>query len=171
MGGDVEMRRRLLALIRRYPGLHVREAARQLDTSVALVEYHVPFLLEAGVVEEERDERYQRLYPVGEGHRLTAADRAVVSLLRQPTPFRVTLVLLERGEARHVDLAEVLDVGKSTLSFHLRKMERRGLVEKTGAGSYRLRHPERTSRLLLAHQPTKEMRDDFADLWTNFYDA
>lgn len=165
------MRRRLLALIRRYPGLHVREAARQLGTSVALVEYHVPFLLQAGVVEEERDERYQRLYPVGEGHRLTAHDRAVVALLRQATPFRVTLVLLERGEARHRELAEELGVGKSTLSFHLKKMERRRLVEKTGGGAYRLCDPRRTSGLLLAHQPTKDMKDDFADLWASFYDA
>ncbi len=171
MGDELDTRRRLLALIRKYPGLHVREAARQLDTSVALVEYHVPALLEAGLVEEERDDRYQRLYPVGKDHVLSKEDRRALALLRQATPVRVVLVLLERDEERHAGIAAALGVGKSTLSFHLKKLERAGIIEKTDAGAYRLTDARRTSALLLEHEPTPSMRDDFADLWGTFYDV
>lgn len=168
----LETRRRIVGLIREYPGLHVREVARRLDTSVALVEYHLPFLLEGGLLLEERDDRYQRLFPSpgAKGGGLGEAERRVLGLLRERLPLRITLHLLEAGRPeRHRDVAEALGLGKSKLSFHLRKLEAAGIAEKTADGTFRVRERARLLRLLLAHPPAPDLREEFADLWLGLY--
>jgi predicted ArsR family transcriptional regulator len=170
----LETRRRIVALVRDYPGLHLREAARQLDTSVALVEYHVPFLVQSGLVRIESRERYQRLFPVttdGEtGEPLSKEDRRWLGTLRERLPLQVVLHLLsEDGEARHKDMVESLEMGKSKLTFHLKKLEKAGLVEKTSDGAFRLTDAKRITRLLLTHKPLPDIQQEFADLWLGFY--
>lgn len=166
---DLEMRRRFAALVSAYPGLHVREAARQLHTSMALVEYHLALLLEAGLVETRRDDRYVRIYPVT-GQRPTDAERDLLALLRERLPLSVTLFLLDRGEpVKHGDIADALGLGKSKLSFHLRKLEAAGLVAKTADGLFEVVQPRRVQRLLWTYQPTPDLRQEFADVWLSLY--
>lgn len=164
----LEMRRRLYATVRQYPGLHVREAARQLGTSLALVEYHLAKMRDSGLVTVEKDDRYARIYP-----RDAAApdprDRAAVAVLRERLPLQVTLRLLDQGPAKHKGLAEALGMGKSKLSFHLRKLEAAGLVAKDMEGRFAVVDPSRVQRLLLAYPPTQDLRDEFADVWLALY--
>jgi predicted transcriptional regulator len=165
---QLDIRRRLYALVQSYPGVHVREAARQLGTSMALVEYHLNLLREHGLVTVQKDDRYARLYPV-DAPAPKPADREAVGLLRQRLPLRITLCLLDDGPQKHKDLAEALGLGKSTLSFHLRKLEAAGLVRKADDGSFAAKEPSRVLRLLLAFPPTKDLRDEFADVWLSLY--
>lgn len=166
---ELAMRRRLLALVAEYPGLHVREAARQLGTSLALVEYHVALLEQSGLVEVRRDERYARLYAAGRAAP-GDADRAVLGVLRARLPLQVTLYLLDRGEpAKHGEVAQALGIGKSKLSFHLRKLEAAGVVAKTPEGAFTVVQPRRVQRLLWTYQPTPDLRESFAELWLSLY--
>jgi predicted transcriptional regulator len=162
------IRRRLYALVREYPGVHVREAARQLGTSLALVEYHLTLLRGHGLVTVAKDDGYARLYPTD----LPAprpAEREQVGLLRQRLPLRITLTLLDDGPTKHKELADALGLGKSTLSFHLRKREGAGLVGRDDAGRFAVREPARVLRLLLAYPPTRDLRQAFADVWLSLY--
>lgn len=165
---QLAIRRRLFALVKEYPGIHVREAARQLGTSMALVEYHLGLLRGHGLVTVQKDDRYARIYPV-DAPAPRPADREAVGLLRQRLPLRITLSLLDDGPQKHKDLAETLGLGKSTLSFHLRKLEAAGLVEKQDDGSFAARDPPRVLRLLLAFPPTKTLREEFAKVWLSLY--
>lgn len=166
---ELEMRRRLAALVQEYPGLHVREAARQLGTSLALVEYHVGLLAAAGLVEVQRGDRYARLYPVS-GPRPTPEERGLLAVLRERLPLQVALYLLDRGEpARHGEIAAALGVGKSKLSFHLRKLEAAGIVARLPDGSFEAAQPRRLQRLLWTYQPVPDLREAFADVWLSLY--
>src|ERR1044072_4993180 len=165
---QLDIRRRLYALVQSYPGVHVREAARQLGTSMALVEYHLNLLREHGLVTVQKDDRYARLYPV-DAPAPKPADREAVGLLRPRRPRPLPLCLLDDGPQKHKDLAEALGLGKSTLSFHLRKLEAAGLVRKDADGTFAVREPARVLRLLLAFPPTKGLRDEFADMWLSLY--
>jgi predicted transcriptional regulator len=165
---ELEMRRRLHALVQDYPGIHIREAARQLDTSQALVEYHVALLRDHGLLTVEKEDRYARLFPVGKAAQ-SPADRASVGLLRERLPLRVTLHLLDNGPTKHKDLADALDLGKSKLSFHLRKLEAAGLVGKDAEGRFEVRDAARVRSLLDAFPPTKDLREEFADVWLSLY--
>jgi DNA-binding transcriptional ArsR family regulator len=168
---DLATRRRLYALIQAYPGLHIREAARQLDTSVALVEYHAAILRESGLVREERDERYVRLYAVAAGHEGPSdAERRALQVLRERLPLRITLHLLDHdAPQQHKDICAALELGKSKLSFHLRKLEAAGVAVKAPDGRFTVRDRARLLRLLLSYQPTPDLREEFADVWLSLY--
>ena len=84
-------------------------------------------------------------------------------------PLQVTLHLLHKGPAKHKDLADALGMGKSKLSFHLRKLEAAGIVAKDGEGRFGVTDAPRVERLLTAFPPTKDLRDEFADVWLNLY--
>ena len=166
---DLEMRRRVLHVVQQYPGLHVREAARQLGTSLALVEYHVRLLEEAELVEVRRDDRYSRLFAVQRSGP-TEDERALLALLRERLPLRITLHLLDHGgPAKHGEIAQALAMGKSKLSFHLRKLEAAGIVARTDEGTFDLVQPRRVQRLLYTYKPTPDLREEFAKLWLALY--
>ena len=165
----LEMRRRLYATVRQYPGIHVREAARQLDTSLALVEYHLNLLRENGLVTVEKDDRYARLYARDAAASPDKKDRVAVAILRERLPLQVTLHLLDKGPTKHKDLADALGMGKSKLSFHLRKLETAGVVAKDVAGRFLVGDPKRVDRLLAAYPPTRDLQEEFADVWLGLY--
>lgn len=165
---ELAIRRRLYALVKAYPGIHVREAARQLDTSMALVEYHLALLKEHGLVTVQKDDRYARLYPT-DVPAPGAGERERVGLLRQRLPLRITLTLLDNGPVKHKDLAEALGLGKSTLSFHLRKLEAADLIRRDPEGRFAVHEPAKVLRLLVAYPPTEDLRQAFADVWLSLY--
>ena len=160
---------RLLAVVEAYPGLHVRELARQLGTSVALVEYHLEALAAQGRVELRADLRYRRAYLRGAGA-VPASDRAALDLLRRRLPLRIVLELLNaEAPLRHTELAERLGMGKSKLSFHLGALEEARLVERDAAGALRVREAARMRRLLERWKPTPDLLSDFEDAWGDLY--
>ncbi len=169
---DLEMRRRIQEVITKYPGLHLREIARQVDTSLALVEYHIPFLVDHGLATLQQEDRHMRVYPVAVDDTLplTKVRKQALSVLRADKPLQITLYLLEVGGAvKHGDLARDLGMGKSTLTFNLHKLVGGGVVEKTPDGSFALLDPRATASLLIRYRPTRDLREKFADLWLSLY--
>lgn len=170
---ELEMRRRIYHAVQQYPGLHVREVARQLDTSASLVEYHLNHLLERGLVTEMREDRYQRLYPAeGQAALLGDHERRLLGLLREAIPLSVMLYMLDQegATAKHKDICQALDLGKSKLTFHLKKLQAAGIVEKTPDNSFRVVRPELVSWLTVAYPPTPDLKQRFADLWLSLYE-
>ena len=163
-----DLRRRLLELVQEYPGLHLRDLSRRLDTPVRLVEYHAAALLDAGLVRDRRQGAYQRLYPVGESE-VQAGDERALGLLRKGVPLGIALVLVETPEGlRHADLCERLSSSKSNISHHLGDLEQAGIIIRR-AGVIRLRDPERIRRLLKENKPTPDLISRFANAWSLFY--
>ncbi|MHB1260137.1 MAG: ArsR family transcriptional regulator [Thermoplasmatota archaeon] len=163
-----DLRRRLLELVQEYPGLHVRDLSRRLDTPVRLVEYHAAALLDAGLLRDRRQGAYQRLYPVGDSA-VQPGDERVLGLLRKEVPLGIALELIEVPEGlRHADLCERLASSKSNISHHLNDLERAGIIGKR-AGVIRLRDPERIRRLLQQNKPTPDLVSRFANAWSLFY--
>lgn len=157
------MRDRILALVRRYPGLHLREVARQLRTSIALVEYHVPSLLEDGLIERVEAEGAHRLFPAHEGF-----PRPALAAVRDPKRLHIVLALLEHGALRHAALAELTGLGKSTLTFHLKRLVAADVVRKDGF-EFCLEDEAVVRRLLERHQPTPDLVDRFSRVWGDLY--
>jgi predicted transcriptional regulator len=165
---ELATRRRLYGVVKEYPGIHVREAARQMRTSMALVEYHLALLREHGLVTVSKEDGYARLYPA-DAPAPGPGEREQLGLLRQRLPLRITLTLLDDGPTKHKELADALGLGKSTLSFHLRKLEAAGLVARDAEGRFAVKDAPRVLRLLLAFPPTRDLRQAFADVWLSLY--
>jgi predicted transcriptional regulator len=170
---ELETRRDLYDLVRRMPGLHMREIQRQMDLSIALTEYHLRQLENAGLIASVTEEGYRRYYPAREGADgsvagLTGAERRMVAVLRQPIPLRVALFLMGRPSANHTEIGGSLGLSPSKLSFHMRKLVGAGVVRKLprseGRG-YAISDRERVLRLLIAYRPTPDLLDDVQELW------
>jgi predicted transcriptional regulator len=170
---ELETRREIYDLVRRMPGLHMREIQRQMDMSIALTEYHLHQLERAGLVTSITEEGYRRYYPAraergGTVAGLSGDDRRMVAVLRQPIPLMATLFLMGRESATHTEIGESLDVSPSKLSFHMKKLVRTGLVRRLprseGRG-YAVIDRDRVLRLLIAYRPTPDLLDEVQELW------
>src|SRR5687767_14217951 len=109
---QLAVRRRIVAEVVAFPGLHLRELARRLDTSVARIEYHVPLLVEAGLLEEVRTVGLLRFFPgpAAAGGRATSpSEWGILALLRDRLVLGIVLAILDApAPMRHRDLAQRL---------------------------------------------------------------
>ncbi len=160
----MDMPQRILNTIRAYPGLHLRELARQMDTSVTLIEYHVPGLEAAGHVRRVEEDGVHRLYASNQ-----QLDEQLIACLRDSKRLQITLVLLQEDAMRHGDLAAATGLGKSTLSFHLKRLERAGVATRDERGQILLADPAGVRAVLATHRPTPDLVDRFGDMWGQLY--
>lgn len=164
---EVENRKTIYRLIEKFPGLHMREIKRRTDLSINLVRYHLGQLKKYRVIDEVEEGEYKRYYPREGDTRVDARDREFLALLRDRIPLFVVVFLLNQGEpSTHGEIKRELDIPASTLSYHLNKMEKKGLVEKRGK-KYWLTEPERLANLLVKYEPPEDLIDEFIDLWNS----
>jgi predicted transcriptional regulator len=168
---ELETRKKIYETVKRFPGLHLREIARQLDMSVPLVDYHLNFLEKYGLVTGVMDAQFKRFYPrdpIGSGiqtDRFSIEEKKVMGVLRQRIPLQIVLLLLKEGTVRHKDMLPLMGVSPSTLSHHIGKLLRRNVIRRTEEG-FMLTDPEGTVRLLMKLEiPPGSLSDAFARVW------
>lgn len=170
---QLDARRRLFQHVQAYPGLHLAEIARGLDMEKTQAKYHLEYLERKGLVSSRRDDAYWRFFPreesaVGEKEVVLREEKTALALLRQSVPLHITLVLLDREELAHHELLDLVPVAHGTLSYHLGKLERAGLVDARKDGRerrYRLREHDRMLALVLRYKPPDALVQGFLDAW------
>jgi len=65
------------------------------------------------------------------------------------------------------DLATGVGISPSTMSYHLGRLAKLGLVRHEGI-DYVLSEPGRVARLLYAYRPPADLIEGFLDLWEDF---
>ncbi len=163
----------LLSFVQRYPGLHVRELIRRLKIPIGTLDYHLYRLGQKGLLETRDVGGYRCVFPnrpVGEGPPIPEDQKAVLALLRLPTPRTILLHLYLKGFASAKDLAGSAGISASTLSYYMDRLEGLGLIARQGApgGPRRvtLKDPELVRRVLLAYPPLPEGAGDrWVRLW------
>jgi predicted transcriptional regulator len=163
------LRNRLYVLVQDYPGLHVRELARRLESPVRMVEYHAEALLREGVLDDRRDGAYHRLFPNRRELPLSDRDRAALGELRKPIPLGIVLALLDAPAGlTHGELCKRVGASKANATHHLKGLQACGLVEHHDA-RYRIQDADAARRLLQDHKPLPDLRTRFADAWASLY--
>ncbi|MFP4546403.1 MAG: winged helix-turn-helix transcriptional regulator [Methanomassiliicoccales archaeon] len=163
----LENRRRIYRLISDRPGTHIREMQRQLDMQTGLLSYHLDQMERRGLIRSESD-GYRRRYFPSEGYLM--ADRRTISLLRQDSPRRILMHLLVNGETTFSELREEMEVSKSTLSYHLKKLVKAGVIDsgrREREKLYWVESPQRVGDLLVSigESIEEDAVDRFADIW------
>lgn len=153
-----EMRVRIETTIRRRPGIHFSGLVRALDSAPGQVQYHVRRLLgDEAVVAEELYGKTHYYPPEYDGW-----ERRAIALLRRETAGDVVACLLADGPSRPAAVAAELDIAKSTLSWHLDRLEAQGLVCKQAEGTSGVRlvleRPVATARILRDVEPSLRER-------------
>lgn len=151
-----EVRSRIEATIHRYPGIHLRGIAEELGISSALANYHVRALAEAGRVLAWPTRKRTRYAPPG----FPQETLETLAILREPTPLRIVLALLQHGSMRHAELAHRLDLPLATLSYHLRILQRQGFLQQPPDHRIALQQPNRMQAILREHPPSPALRGE-----------
>lgn len=128
-------RDRIVRLLEREPGLHLRELPRRLDMSLRAVRHHLGVLEREGLVVSNRHGRYLRWFGHGS---LSSADRALVASLRVRGERKVLLVLLRLRRARYSRLAAETGLPTASLARCLRNLIRDELVARDPHRSFHL---------------------------------
>ncbi|WP_226005340.1 winged helix-turn-helix transcriptional regulator [Natrinema salinisoli] len=149
-------------------GIHFNELVRESDFAPGQVQYHVRRLREDGrLVREEfygRTHYYPPTYDEWE--------RAALALFRRETAREIVVYLIEREPAAPGEVADALEIARSTLEYHLDRLVDHDLVEKRYDDRNRVRlelaEPEATGRLLTTVTPT--VPDRLVDRFTRLVD-
>ena len=121
-----ETRESIYSTVRDEPGIYVARLARVTDTPVSTVRYHTRVLVDAGLLERLPDSSRNRLVPADmDTEAVVTVDGTRRDLLR---------ALHEHGPVTGSDLAARLGLSKSTVSYHLERLETDGLIERDQSG-------------------------------------
>ena len=170
-GMDVGARKRIFDFVSSSPGCHLRELQRRLNIPLGTLEYHLKYLVDREYLSIRDEGGYKRYYPVGT---MRSVDKNILSLLRQDIPRRLVMHLLLHPNSRFGDLAEKFDVAPSTLSFHVTKLLKAGIVSKTRTGretTYRVENEHEVAMVLIAHRRSflDVLVDSFVGTWTDLH--
>lgn len=162
-------RRRIYEHVAAHPGQHMRELQRQLAMSGGTLEYHLRVLTREGLLTERRQGRYLRYFAAAQ---MGGAEKDALGLLRQEVPRRILALLVAQPEQSHGGLLQQFRLAPSTLTFHMQKLTRAGLVVATRHGRetrYRVADPALIARLLTQHRGSflDDVVDRLADVFLN----
>lgn len=164
-----EVRRAVRQHVESRPGVHFNQLARNLDIATGQAQYHLDRLLDAGAVQSERLRGRTHYFPEG----YDAWERRTVALLRRETAREIIAAALDGDDPAAGELADRLDVARSTVSWHVSALVEAGVAEKVydqrGRTHVRLTRPEETRRLLDAVSPS--LPDRLVDRFTRLVDA
>lgn len=132
MSNKSETRDVILDCVDENPGIHFNELVRSISPATGQVQYHIRRLIDSNEVDRMslygRTHYYPAEYPEG--------DRGAVALLRRETARGIVVYVIENGESHPEEVADGLGIARSTLEWHLGRLEEQGLVEKArGDGS------------------------------------
>lgn len=121
-----DTRSRIAETVRSTPGIHFNGIVRTCDLATGQVQYHLERL--------RTDDVLVKADLYGRSHYFPPEydewERNTLSLLRRETTLDVASVVLETGPVRPNELAERLDLARSTLEWHVDHLVEQDVVEK-----------------------------------------
>jgi len=128
---DLETRKRIYQVIEDNPGLNLSTIAQLLGMNVPLVDYHTRYFEKHGLISVAKEDGFKRYYVKGA---VGVVHRRLFGVLRQETPLRIVLFLLKNPGARYPQICACFSFSKSTVSYHLQKLIRCGVVSVSVVG-------------------------------------
>lgn len=150
-------------------GIHFNELVRESAFAPGQIQYHVRRLIDEGKL--VRHEFYGRThyYPP----EYDEQEQAMLALFRRETAREIVVYLIEHEPTGPSEIADALEIARSTLEYHLDRLVERDIVEKKyderNRVTLRLANPELTGELLSTVEPT--VPDRLLDRFTRLVDG
>ena len=161
-----ETRQHIIDLIATNPGLHLSKIAEELNMRLSLAEYHLQTLEKNQMIISVKDVGYYKRYYLA-GDEVGTKERKTVSLLREDIPLKIVLYLLKKKHAKHKDILQNFHITSSTLSYHLNKLLKHGIINIPSLGDnrgYTLKNPKELINLLKKYRLIP-LTKSFTDIW------
>ena len=167
---SLETRRKIYNLIKSRPGLHKREIARIIGMSLSTIDYHLHYMEKKELVESRSDGKYKRYFVKEKGKK---ENKRLFAMLRQEVPRRILIFLLSHPNAIHKEICEHIGKAPSTISFHMKKLIKEGIVEEIPHGkekAYVVKNKDEVIDLLITYKESfvDKAVDRFLDAWLSF---
>ena len=163
-----------MLVIEKYPGLGLRELARELTTSAQSLKYYTDKLVNEEQIMVKKDGKYSRFYV--QDFEIEEFEEKILNCFRKPHLLNVIMVFLntykkEKKEVlKNQELMEDLQVQSAgTVTYYLNNLIESNIVEKTKDG-FRIINQSLIERLLKKYNPTPSIIDNFINLWTNYFE-
>ena len=163
---DLETRQKIYQLIVTHPGLNLSSIADLLHMSVPLVDYHTRWMAESELILIAKEGGFKRYYIKGN---VGVKDKKYLNVLRQEIPLRIVQYLLEHPYAKHKEILENFDRAASTLTYHINKLIKIGVIhfnEAQNKRGYIVTNPNDVINFLVQYKPSKTLKR-FKDTWTD----
>lgn len=155
-------RRRIRAVVFKYPGIHFRGIQRKTNLAVGCLKYNLDVLEKSRDIVSEKCGRNLRYFPPS----VQSDNRRLLGILRLKSHRRILVYLLAHPAAKFSELAQRLDLSGSTLSWHLKKLEQEGVVLSSRRGketSYSVVNEKEIKNLLAT------FKESFLDGWVDSF--
>lgn len=162
---ELDSRRDIYELVEDQPGVHLSKIADLLEMNVSLAEYHLRFLEKNDLIKSVKKKGYKRYFPTKE--MVEPEDKEILFELRKEVPLTIVFLLIENGRMTHKEILKEMDIAKSTLSYHLKKLEDMDILNSKKYGKkkgYSLKNRKEVVQLLVKYKP-QDVIDGFADIW------
>ena len=164
---ELETRKQIYTIIEKHPGLNISKIAELLNINVPLTLYHLRYLERHDLITIIKENGYTRCYIKGE---VGVEDKKILSILRQEIPLRIVLFLLKNPLSRHKEILEHFEIGKSTLSYHLKKLVKREIIAIHTIGGeqgYSVTDKKVIISFLIKYKPSR-VALGLKDTWVDF---
>jgi predicted transcriptional regulator len=160
-----ETRKQLFELIATNPGLHLSKIAEMLKMRLSLAEYHLQYMEKNKLITSVKDVGYYKRYYVA-GDEVGIQKRKIISLLREEIPLKIVLFLLKHSRAKHKEILENFEITSSTLSYHLNKLAKHGIIDipMRGDTGYNIKNKEEIIALLKEYRLIP-LTKSFTEIW------
>jgi predicted transcriptional regulator len=151
---DLPLRKRITEYVRMNPGVHFRQISRDLDLAIGQLDFHLNALVKGEVLVKDSSTSNARYFV---RDRFTREERKTMSFLRREIPRGIVIFMMEKGEATPHEILGSFSFTHATLSYHLKRLERAGIlsVEQRGRERYyHLQDPELIEMLLVLYRTT-----------------
>jgi len=118
------------------------------------------------VIYSVKEAGYIRYYVKGE---IATKDKKILSLMRQEIPLKIVLLLLKHTNLQHKEILKEVGVAPSTLSYHLKKLVKREIIEVQSYGEekgYSIKNRETITGLIVQYKPYN-LFESFKDIWVD----
>lgn len=165
-----ENRRKIYSLIEHHQGIHLRELQRLLDMPLTTLEYHLSYMTRKKLVYGEKEDQFRRYYTKP----LDPEDKKVLSVLRQKKMREIVLTIISLEQPKYQNLADNLKLPHSTLSFYLKYLVEKGILEREKIGYetiYSVKGEERVAKVLIAYKASlfDKLIDKALNTWLESY--
>jgi predicted transcriptional regulator len=132
-GAAADTRSKVLEYIDRNPGVHLRLIGRELHLAIGDVQYQTDRLEKLGAVTSLRRGVYRFFFSL---RSMTSEQAGVMAVLSQSTPREIVLNLVSTPWSSQERLAQAVGVSEPTVSWHMKRLVKLGMVDRRQAGRY-----------------------------------
>jgi predicted transcriptional regulator len=120
-------RRKIYQTIDKFPGIHFRELFRKLNMSMGSLEYHLRVLERSDLIYLEKKGGFSLYFVKG---KLGSEDKELAAMMQNDKLRTLLFNLVLNPGLSHTELTERLGWPKSTISFYLKKLLEKGIIEE-----------------------------------------